>query len=250
MLFPSLFDLFQSTLPARGATLGRKKMANVMTHFNPRSPHGERQWSKLCNAVHRAFQSTLPARGATARRSAARAGWRYFNPRSPHGERRGNPAFRPSYRNFNPRSPHGERRHAWPRLPRHPISIHAPRTGSDRRTSSRRLPDSYFNPRSPHGERRGAAARSGGGFRHFNPRSPHGERRRASKSARARGAFQSTLPARGATTACLTVEFPGGDFNPRSPHGERPSDAVHSTTTKLFQSTLPARGATASRIGG
>ena len=102
---------FQSTLPARGATrmalpdalpqaisihaprtgsdmLGRKKMANVMTHFNPRSPHGERQSSRAsCPATKRisihaprtgsdadvvqslcvdeGFQSTLPARGAT-----------------------------------------------------------------------------------------------------------------------------------------------------------------------------------------
>ena len=56
--------------------------------------------------------------------------------------------------NFNPRSPHGERLQRAPGCTtRRSISIHAPRTGSDRRTAERRLGQLYFNPRSPHGER-------------------------------------------------------------------------------------------------
>ena len=55
---------FQPTLPARGAT--RKETSPVLSagHFNPRSPHGERQHG-LPLDIHA----------------------KYFNPRSPHGER-------------------------------------------------------------------------------------------------------------------------------------------------------------------
>ena len=80
--------VFQSTLPARGAT---ESIAQAKKVF--------------------AFQSTLPARGATLQAGSSLPTWQYFNPRSPHGERR--PwALRmgTSARYFNPRSPHGERR--------------------------------------------------------------------------------------------------------------------------------------------
>ena len=36
---------FQSTLPARGATLARPRLLRPMGNFNPRSPHGERRRS-------------------------------------------------------------------------------------------------------------------------------------------------------------------------------------------------------------
>ena len=79
--------IFQSTLPARGAT------------------------NCFCNRpCINAFQSTLPARGATHRRATRRCCSRYFNPRSPHGERRGQQRHEPPDADFNPRSPHGERR--------------------------------------------------------------------------------------------------------------------------------------------
>ena len=58
-----------------------------------------------------------------------------------------------------------------------PISIHAPRTGSDRKLLATLSARSHFNPRSPHGERRRQFCR-GGDAGHFNPRSPHGERQR------------------------------------------------------------------------
>ena len=82
--------IFQSTLPARGAT------------------------NCFCNRpCINAFQSTLPARGATHRRATRRCCSRYFNPRSPHGERRDLlHCRREPTGHFNPRSPHGERRKA------------------------------------------------------------------------------------------------------------------------------------------
>ena len=147
------------------------------------------------------------------------------------------------------------------------ISIHAPRTGSDKERElgapvplkfQSTLPargatwldyqaDDYpadFNPRSPHGERRQHDA-DGQPRENFNPRSPHGERH-----------MQSWLP-------CCCC----GYFNPRSPHGERRaahqwrtdadgisihaprtgsdvSYSAHSFAISIFQSTLPARGAT------
>ena len=56
---------FQSTLPARGATIARVVQLVNAFYFNPRSPHGERRGRKRrCHQVHK-----------------------HFNPRSPHGER-------------------------------------------------------------------------------------------------------------------------------------------------------------------
>ena len=91
------------------------------------------------------------------------------------------------------------------------ISIHAPRTGSD---FCRRLPaprGQYFNPRSPHGERL-RICRSNGGRKYFNPRSPHGERRRILITQRPGKAFQSTLPARGATVRHTKSRTRSGRF--------------------------------------
>ena len=77
---------FQSTLPARGATCTSAATPPRTPHFNPRSPHGERQ--ELRNIVTRDG---------------------HFNPRSPHGERRDVLAWLILGCDFNPRSPHGER---------------------------------------------------------------------------------------------------------------------------------------------
>ena len=65
---------------------------------------------------------------------------------------------------------------------------------------------------------------TGSGGSDFNPRSPQGERRRGTIPTKANQIFQSTLPARGATTASTIVRVPAE-----------------------FQSTLPARGATIDR---
>ncbi len=56
-----------------------------------------------------------------------------FNPRSPHGERRHRIPVPTRRRYFNPRSPHGERPGGAEDVESKAyISIHAPRTGSDR----------------------------------------------------------------------------------------------------------------------
>ena len=59
------------------------------------------------------------------------------------------------FSNFNPRSPCGERPGAGHQgAGRGPISIHAPRVGSDRSEGGITYGPKDFNPRSPCGERR------------------------------------------------------------------------------------------------
>ena len=128
-------------------------------------------------------------------------GENHFNPRSPHGERRYNFNRRESRCGFQSTLPaRGATAFRWG-LPRpFPISIHAPRTGSDLSSTAFCLRRQDFNPRSPHGERRGQPAHAG-------------EQHRISIHAPRTGSddcfispikilfvFQSTLPARGATS--------------------------------------------------
>ena len=61
---------FQPTLPARGATNIRFCLRDLRLHFNPRSPHGERQATAIGQGGQPPFQPTLPARGATAQEKA------------------------------------------------------------------------------------------------------------------------------------------------------------------------------------
>ena len=56
---------FQSTLPSRGATSAMRRIIFVVSHFNPRSPRGERPISSHARRPMSPFQSTLPSRGAT-----------------------------------------------------------------------------------------------------------------------------------------------------------------------------------------
>ena len=217
-------------------------------HFNPRSPHGERQRLPAGNALGGnfnprsphgerlqlfaefffkfVFQSTLPARGATVEVLCRSRRFQHFNPRSPHGERRNG------------------RRSVAHLLP---ISIHAPRTGSDGNHGDCRQHGRHFNPRSPHGERPYFRSYFRITASYFNPRSPHGERR--------------CRPATFPLPAYFNPRSPHGErltrrarlsklqnFNPRSPHGERPAVGEGSgRKSSGFQSTLPARGATEQR---
>ncbi len=190
-----------------------------------------------------------------------------FNPRSPHGERLVPPIMMREISNFNPRSPHGERRVKAQRggatwsfqstLPARGatstrsastmcavISIHAPRTGSDRWSSSLCAEQSHFNPRSPHGERHTGAPRRRPCGSHFNPRSPHGERRRRASSRRTSRYFNPRSPHGERRRASRRASARQRNFNPRSPHGERQPSAAQYPGIFPFQSTLPARGAT------
>ena len=193
-------QIFQSTLPARGATGERAHTARMLLI----SIHAPRTGSdgalkKLFPSL--LFQSTLPARGATT--------------------------FVVHAQKSN-------------------ISIHAPRTGSDALYFPRIAFARYFNPRSPHGERPSGQPEPPAAS-NFNPRSPHGERRSARTSPDVTFPFQPTLPARGATLEGDSRDRGPGHFNPRSPHGERPTIQRYTEYLGEFQPTLPARGATDGR---
>ena len=222
-------NIFQSTLPVRGAT-----------------------WMGNEDCYAKAFQSTLPVRGATGRFDSDDKGSQHFNPRSPCGERPISPKSSTAIMtHFNPRSPCGERR-----LPNRrinystKISIHAPRAGSDSATSSGAMPYTYFNPRSPCGERL-----AGDLVYPFLPLFQstlpvRGATLFVRVYTRLPCVFQSTLPVRGATmisfSFCLLIGISihapragsdqphrrpcliNTDFNPRSPCGERLQSRLHS----------------------
>ena len=101
--------LFQSTLPARGATRQRVTPPNA-----------------------KGISIHAPRTGSDSGKTAACAACLI----SIHAPRTGSDAFpclaARAYSNFNPRSPHGERLNMGARTVRlNIISIHAPRTGSD-----------------------------------------------------------------------------------------------------------------------
>ena len=108
--FPIWSAVFQSTLPARGATAVCPRLR-----------------TDSAISIH------APRTGSDCRRCRCAAFRAYFNPRSPHGERRRAEHHEGAGRlHFNPRSPHGERRgDDCDAQSQKDISIHAPRTGSD-----------------------------------------------------------------------------------------------------------------------
>ena len=237
---------FQSTLPARGATFLLVGAYAELEYFNPRSPHGERR--RVCAGAHARGSDFNPRSPHGERRLTAlsRPVQPYFNPRSPHGERPLRRASSARSRSFQSTLPArgATKRFCYGHVtiqfqstlpargattaPRKPsrttcISIHAPRTGSDSRSSGR--------------------AWTAG---NFNPRSPHGERPLQVTILSTTDGFQSTLPARGATAEYLSVIA----HRSISIHAPRTgSDVPLSARTpgaRGFQSTLPARGATLS----
>ena len=193
---------FQSTPPARGATL-----LVVMVFL-----------------VQRLISIHAPREGGDRRASQSRHfPGHNFNPRPPRGGRlHGVGLIRSSPSNFNPRPPRGGRR---PRRPctthilqfqstppargatytavaldnQFRISIHAPREGGDRGDSVRVL-ETYAI--SIHAPREGGDCSPAPALRVALP-------------------FQSTPPARGATTAVASYTVNYKDFNPRPPRGGR-----------------------------
>ena len=214
---------FQSTLPAGGATSLRRTICKRRIYFNPRSPRGERRdddkamndrWKISIHAprggsdtgqqidafIAQIFQSTLPAGGATGLSRRRCGPPKHFNPRSPRGERPITFRAWTASKNFNPRSPRGERQSRWKNLKATVIiSIHAPRGGSDPRSSAAINPQNDFNPRSPRGERRPLRGHKAllDPFQSTLPAGGATPWRRKYFLASRR--FQSTLPAGGAT---------------------------------------------------
>ncbi len=258
---------FQSTLPARGATKSTAVGFRSQQHFNPRSPHGERQPGLSISPVIFYFNPRSPHGERHFRPSMrSRAFW-YFNPRSPHGERHVQNALTRECGSFQPTLPaRGATLQAHQGLQHQGISTHAPRTGSDTPRSGSAIERAIFQPTLP---ARGATAKhlqsySGGiisthaprtgsdrtvtnletRHRYFNPRSPHGERQRMNTAtAFEQMAFQPTLPARGATALGINMSV-ANLFQPTLPARGATRIMDRYSPASTFQPTLPARGAT------
>ena len=177
-LIDLLPQLFQPTLPARGATILPWRFP---TH-PPVSTHAPRTGS-----------------------DGSKQGCSFFGRISTHAPRTGSdrtsPRRRSPARNFNPRSPHGERPSRASRASQPPaISTHAPRTGSDENGCHVGLPSSSFQPTLP---ARGATAGDSMIVPHHFQISTHAPRTGSDKGVDRhffrRTQFQPTLPARGAT---------------------------------------------------
>ena len=192
--------VFLSTLPARGAT----KDATPSASSSSISIHAPREGSDVSPLpelyVQPAFLSTLPARGATGAVGLTRRLSFDFYPRSPRGER--------------PRRGRTGR-------PDRPISIHAPREGSD---SGHRAAAGRPKLISIHAPREGSDGCHPGQKRRRKI-SIHAPREGSDWPAPASSTcscpFLSTLPARGATTAAAVSGGIYLHFYPRSPRGER-----------------------------
>ena len=125
-----IHEVFQSTLPARGATTPQEVTLTSKT-FQSTLPARGATADKRCNQLRKRFQSTLPARGATV---SAVYNFLYEKFQSTL------PARGATIPTEEMTDPDG-------------ISIHAPRTGSDWRSCHAQTTRTNFNPRSPHGER-------------------------------------------------------------------------------------------------
>ncbi len=222
--FADLFSLFQSTLPAGGATKGdrfcekknryfnprsprgeRRSIAQpVVTNpydFNPRSPRGERPWCSGMKTRRRKFQSTLPAGGATTLAVMSTSPRKNFNPRSPRGERRYN------------YDPTGHIQF---------ISIHAPRGGSDCFQTAMISLVTWISIHAPRG----------------------GSDKKYGDLSRGTGKFQSTLPAGGATDRMPEL-IPVAKISIHAPRGGSDFSAAPVLTTTMISIHAPRGGSDA-----
>ena len=100
------------------------------------------------------------------------------------------------------------------------ISIHAPRTGSDKRQEND-TPDGRISIHAPRTGSDKSLVLLTLDKRHFNPRSPHGERHSRASRARQQPAISIHAPRTGSDDGRRRTSAAAKDFNPRSPHGER-----------------------------
>ena len=173
-------EVFQSTPPARGATAiaGDDDVAAII------SIHAPREGGDIVAAV-----TDVSAIN--------------FNPRPPRGGRRARsrPNLTPRWISIHAPREGGDQGRAASVARSFHISIHAPREGGDWRVVKIHAAKLDFNPRPPRGGRR-SASRNPRNAIHFNPRPPRGGRPcLIYKGMLRQSEFQSTPPARGATSS-------------------------------------------------
>ena len=236
---------FQPTLPARGATVSRiasSAFSRISTHA-PRT--GSDMHAQYLKYVRTEFQSTLPARGATEFASGKSVTAKSFQSTLPargatreHDDHLRDLTFQSTLpaRGATTKK-QAEKANGW-------ISIHAPRTGSDQTQRRGRQSGKHFNPRSPHGERHALANPQCGG-ENISIHAPRtGSDVIDALTAQRIEAFQSTLPARGATECTCAQCGAKFEFQSTLPARGATSKPCKGASPAPFQSTLPARGAT------
>ena len=190
--------------------------------FNPRPPRGGRRVLGGIPAKRRTISIHAPREGGDGSLPKHLTASTYFNPRPPRGGRPLRQMTHPSKIYFNPRPPRGGRHPVqFSEYPCCPISIHAPREGGDCCTSGCCTRTIDFNPRPPRGGRRRSCLRLLSRSWIFQSTPPARGATSNIFSAFFRSLFQSTPPARGATFHGILCHHAIKNFNPRPPRGGR-----------------------------
>ena len=189
----------------------------------------------------------------------------FFNPRTPRGVRRRISVF--LLRGFTISIP--APREGCDEVCRRPvcrrsISIHAPREGCDQTFMSLPLETREFQSTHPargatmstlvgsllslisiHAPREGCDASLfviSNRPPYFNPRTPRGVRRAGLRSGIQRRPFQSTHPARGATSPAPMGRPGDCNFNPRTPRGVRRAESIDDVWAVIISIHAPREG--------
>ena len=145
---------------------------------------------------------------------------------------------------FNPRAPRGARpSRIWRLQCGQRFQSTRPARGATQKLRRHVADDRGFNPRAPRGARP-RDCRASPLIRCFNPRAPRGARQSGSGWRERRYQFQSTRPARGATTEANQARSQER-VSIHAPRAGRDADnRANFASGNRFQSTRPARGAT------
>ena len=174
---------FQSTRPARGATLPQSGGDAQQQYFNPRAPRGAR----LCWACMEKRKANISIHAPREGRDLMLERFGIWVEISIHAPREGRDKYPGWTRenmiyNFNPRAPRGARQSAIYTV-QSVILFQStrPARGATNITGAKNYRLKYFNPRAPRGARP-APQRGSAAPRDFNPRAPRGARRCAMRS--------------------------------------------------------------------
>ena len=195
------------------------------SHFNPRSPWGERQGIRGNRRWNTEISIHAPRGGSDHTQQAERRHIRI----SIHAPRGGS----------DPEKMVCDFRIG-------AISIHAPRGGSDSSVGIPEEASTDFNPRSPWGERL-QVFQVTSDIRIFQSTLPVGGATGFTMSVSVSAYISIHAPRGGSDGVYASYYHTHRHFNPRSPWGERRKVSPGSTSLHKFQSTLPVGGATFER---
>ncbi len=262
-------EKFQSTRPARGATVFISPSAWGIENFNPRAPQGARRYDFNSLLWEGSISIHAPRKGRDSLITIIIGGSRNFNPRAPQGARHRIIIKHFCFHIFQSTRPaRGATTYQWAYNSQMVISIHAPRKGRD--ASFERICNfiDLFQSTRP---ARGAtlplscnasasatisihAPRKGRDFivsislptpSYFNPRAPQGARLSKIRFDFESNSISIHAPRKGRDLLASNMKRSSGYFNPRAPQGARPpSFLALDLIPTIFQSTRPARGAT------